>query len=409
MIHESGATAEHDGNGSLLTRPVRWAAATLAGAYALLALVVGADRGETAGKVLPAAIPSALRVNAQLADLRSALGRNDNASAVEYGREAIRNVPLDPRRLGLYATALSRKGQGEQAYQVFLTAGKMGWRDPITQYFWMQTAMALNDGPIAALRLDGMLRTWPSFASNAELTAPFEANPQFGDALIARIKAQPEWVRDYVASTRLLEGQRLANRLGLLHRLADSGMKVGCAQIAQVVEPLARSGLINDAFNLWRDHCDDKPAGAIMDGNFDAYSPDYEETVPFRWRVPASGDLNVEGQRQKAGGKFLTMRNVSPMPMVAASQIAMVESGIYRITWMAKDEDGNTSNALTPQLWCSDASEILPTKSTALPGGRWQADLRIGQTCKAWTLQFTLQPTPRPIVFGSVSLIKSAN
>ncbi|WDF72854.1 hypothetical protein [Novosphingobium sp. KACC 22771] len=355
---------------------------------------------------MPFAIPSALRVNAQLGDLRTAVGRGDSGAAVAYGRESVALVPLDPRRLGLYATALTRKGEGEKAYEVFLTAGKMGWRDPITQYFWMQTAMGLNDGAVAALRLDGMLRTWPSFTTQADLTAPFEVNQQFGDALIARIKLQPEWARDYVASTRLLEGTRLADRLDLLHRLAASGTKVGCAQIAQVVEPMARNGLVNEAYGLWRDHCDDKPAGLLMDGNFEAYNPDYEETVPFRWRVPASGDLNVEDQREKAGGKLLAMRNVSPIPMVAASQIAMVRSGDYRISWLAKDEDGKPSHAIAPQLWCSDANEIVPSNVTALPGGRWQADLRVADECKAWILQFTLQPTPKPVIFGSVSLTK---
>lgn len=391
----------------MLNKTVTWGLGAIAAAYAVVALAVGADRGAVDISALAGVLPAALAPNARMAQVRDAIVRRDAPTAVKLAGASILDAPLDARRLSAYGVALGLTGNAAKGYDAFLLAGQMGWRDPATQIFWMQAALNLGDAPVAAMRLDGLLRTRPQMADQAELTSAFDTDANFGDALIARMQAKPEWISAYVGSTRLLEGDRLNSRVALLERMAGTGLKVGCEQIAQVVDPLTRRGMFDAAFGLWRSHCDDRPAGLIMDGEFAAYNPAYEEMLPFRWRVPASGDLNVSEEPQKSGGKLLEMRNVSPTPMVAASQLAMIGGGQYRLTWLARDTTGRASVSMVPRLWCADAKQVDAQDRTLLPDGRWQATFKVSdQSCSAWSLQFTLQPTSYPVTFGSVTMAR---
>lgn len=375
--------------------------------YAVAALAVGADRGDLDLGGLAQLLPARMMPNMQMTRVRAAIGRGDYASALPMARTGILQAPLDPRRLSAYGLVLGATGAQSKGYDAFVLAGQMGWRDPATQIFWMQAAAQLNDPAVAALRLDGLLRTRPEMAAQTELTEVFDSRPEFGAALIERLRSKPEWTGALLGSTRLLDGERLGNRVQLLQQMAQAGVKVGCEQIAQVVNPLARKGQFDQAMRLWRSHCDDRPSGAIMDGGFAAYETTSDEASPFRWQIPASGDLNVSAMAQKSGANLLALQNVSPTGLVAARQFITAPSGTYRLRWLAQDGAGKPSGAITPRLWCDNANQVGVDKPALMPDGRWQTTINVPAraSCPAWQLDFTLQPTSAPVTFGSVEMV----
>lgn len=246
---------------SVRTRAI---ASVFAVVYLALALVSGADRSAAtkAGKAVR--FPRALAVESLglAGDNAISEARYDDALAI--ARRAVARAPIEPTSTALLGAAWLGKGDDAQARAAFTVAGRLGWRVPLTQAYWMRMALDAGDTRVAALRLDALLRQNPALLGNDQALAPIEASPAGRSALAARLATRPPWLPAYVNDHGEAGHDAMLRRASVLlnlaaRRPAGVGVRLGC----DVIRPAAvRLMVLNEpelARSLWRAHCGNAP------------------------------------------------------------------------------------------------------------------------------------------------------
>jgi hypothetical protein len=245
-------------------------AAVLGLLYGGLALVNGADR-VAATKVSKAErLPRALAVEALgVAGERAiADARYDDALAI--AQRAVRRAPIEPSSAALLGAAWLGKGDADRAREAFTVAGRLGWRVPLTQIYWMREALDAGDVRIAALRLDALLRQQPALLREDQLLAPIEVTPEGRAALAARLATRPPWLADYLNDHGDASRDAMLRRAAVLGLLAmprpGLGQRLGCDAIRPMVARLEVLGELVVAQRVSQDHCAANKPSATLPG-----------------------------------------------------------------------------------------------------------------------------------------------
>lgn len=231
----------------------------LALAYTALALANGADRIAATKEAKALRFPRALAVDSLgLAGERAiADARYDDALAI--AQSAVARAPIEPSSTALLGAAWLGKGDEDRAREAFTVAGKLGWRVPLTQAYWMRAALEAGDTRIAALRLDALLRQQPALLADDRLLAPIEASPEGRSALVGRLAIRPPWLADYVNDHGTASREAMLRRAAVLLMLAATGQRLGC----DMIRPAAvRLVVLNEpaiAQQVWLAHCGTTP------------------------------------------------------------------------------------------------------------------------------------------------------
>lgn len=159
-------------------------------AYAALTLGSGLDRLAAKEPGLAHFVPSAFAAEAHRAMAARAL-RSGKVEALTAAQGAVAADPIDPHSAALLGGSSLLSGQPQQADRAFRVAAQLGWRDPLTQLYFMNQALRSGNADLAALRLDALLRQNPLLPVRDMVLSQFEASSQGRNALSRRVALRP--------------------------------------------------------------------------------------------------------------------------------------------------------------------------------------------------------------------------
>lgn len=360
--------------------------------YSALALGSGLDRLSEKSPDLAAKVPAFFASEALRVRGGHALASGQAKEAHALGQAAIADAPTDPQSSALLGAGRLAGGDRGGAEVAFRLAGKLGWRVPITQSYWMDRALGAGDYRIAAMRLDALLRQQPALHRQRKFLDPLERNPAGRSALVERMAAGPVWLTSYARDVHDLPADVMLQRVPVLSEAASKGLVLGCPAIAPSVNRLAVLGLYREGSDLWRAHCPAAGSGLISDGQF-AMATQAETTSAFDWELLGSDGLTLGLELSPTGpGQRVTVQGSAPGTRPVLSQLLALRPGRYKVTWRSGDSQNRPSKALLPALVCQGKGPqwLVPEPDQAK--GRWRAVVAVDGTCAAQQLLFGVGP-----------------
>ena len=245
-------------NGPMPRKPGYLQAAVIIGlsiVYTGLALGSGADRLTATRPEMATRIPALFASEALRVAGSQALADGDVRATLAIARRALRDAPADPQSAVMLGAGLLANGDRKQADQAFRVAGRLGWRVPITQSYWLGKALSASHYDLAALRLDALLRQQPQLLSQRQLMDPMERNPAGRAALIKRMALHPEWLSVYTADVQSTPPDVVMQRSDVFEEAGHQGLMLGCDAIAPIIARLIALNLREQAGRLAKAHC----------------------------------------------------------------------------------------------------------------------------------------------------------
>lgn len=223
--------------------------------YTGLAAGSGADRLTATRPEMAPTIPAQFASEALRVAGAQALADGDVRATLALGKRALRDAPADPQSAAMFGAGLLASGDQAPADQAFRVAGRLGWRVPITQSYWLGKALSASDYDLAALRLDALLRQQPQLLSQRQVMDPMERNPAGRAALIKRMALHPEWLPVYTADVQSTPPDVVMQRSAVFEEAAHQGLMLGCDAIAPIIARLIALNLRDQAGRLSQVHC----------------------------------------------------------------------------------------------------------------------------------------------------------
>jgi hypothetical protein len=367
-------------------------AAILTGALALLGLSAasGMDRMARTNPALAAEVPLPFARAALRTLGGQALSGGRGKDAASYGWHALNRAPFEAESVALFAAGQLAEGNAPMAERAFGLAGRMGWRVPITQAYWLNRAMLSRDYDTAAMRLDALLRQQPTLVGQQALLDPVERDPAARAALVDRIDPDTAWLGKYLGEVFALPPQVLRQRARVMIDAAGAGLVLGCDAMSNLAAAMTNAGLYREAGALWAAQC---PAsgGLLMGGEGFATLDLLGTRNPFAWQAQGSGDVLLTLAPQPAGrGRRLTIAGTPPTTRPFIAKTLLLTPGRYRLGWRAGADNGAAGDRIRVSLGCKGQAEAwLPAETTG-DGLRRTAVVRITADCPAHALIFAL-------------------
>lgn len=363
----------------------------------------GLDREAKANPRLAGHVPQAFGANAQIVLGRERLAAEDFAGARLHAEAAVRLAPIEPDSAALLGAAKAGLQDLSGAERAFLVAGRLGWRVPMTQFYWMERALDVGDERVAALRLDAILRADPGLVSSRALLAPFEASEAGREALAGQMQAGPVWLERYSGDTYGLTEAEATARADVLGRLARIGRPLGCTAAGALTRRLAGLGNIALAHGFWRQQCPGRSESLLADRNFQDLQVS-QSASPFDWTVIGDSDvsLTVDGGGSGSGQRRLLLANSASFTRKVLTQLTLPRPGNYRLSWSVSDAGGAPSNRIVATVSCTPDSHDWLAASLDPASKRFFVDLAVDGSCPGWWVGFALLPGSETVSFGAI-------
>lgn len=365
--------------------------ATLGGilAFGLLALGNGLDRAAALNPGLARFVPEFLSAEAARSQSAQALQNGDTKPAIAEAERAVRADPVDPRSTALLGAGQLAARQSVRADAAFRIAARFGWRDPLTQLYFMNAALAAGQPRLAAMRLDAILRQAPDFPVRDMLLAQFEASPAGRAALAERLASRPPWTFAFLNHASEVQLPSLRARAEIVAAMRP---RWGCDRVAPLVTALVLRSGVAEASSLWQAQCRNGAVG-IDDPRF-ARLPQSRQPVAFEWNLIGSGDVSAQPAAQAApGATGLVARVSGPGARPVAWQMLVLPPGRYRLSWKAASPAGKPATGTAFSLGCALGERTpLPRSAAVSSAQRAAADLTIDGRCPGYFLTLWLEP-----------------
>ena len=378
------------GTGAIGPRGCRIVASLACLAYALVALGSGLDRAALHSPALIDAAPAPFASTALEMRAGAAIDAGDWRKAQRDGEAFLASAPIDPTAVGMVAAAREGLGDARGAEAAYRVAAKMGWREPLTQTYWMNRALAQGDYRGAALRADAMLRVQPGWVMDRSLLDPMERDPRGQQALAERMIARPDWLDTYMVDYGGVPVDILLLRAAVLDRAARLGVSAGCDGAASLAHRLVELGEAQAAARVWHGHCPQAGSGIVADGNFAAATIANTET-PFDWQFSGTSDVDI-GLARVPGGKKVIITTSAPFTRIVVSQFLVVPAGSYRLSWESQGHTTRDTPMVVASLDCGMQSGHWLPATLDPQSGRWFADVSLGDDCAGKWLNFAVRP-----------------
>ncbi len=371
--------------------------------FIVASIANGVDRQAQHSPSLAARIPTFMAADALTVRGETRLNSGQFQLALDDGTAAVLRAPIDPASSALLGSARLGLGDAAGAQRAMLVAGTMGWRVPLTQIYWMQQAAAVQQYPVAALRLDALLRQHPSMLSRTSLLAPLESVPEGRKAIANRLATAPPWLIAYARETSELPIEVVAERADVLSQLSTRGQMIGCDPVSPLVNKLVDAARFADAYRLWRGHCAD--AGSALIGDPDlAHLRTTGARSYFEWDVVGSADVSMALVPGEATGQMIEVHSEARVSRSIMRQLLTVPPGRYRLEWRAVSLGSKTEPQVTAAVGCSPDPATRLVSAKVANQDLWQADLSIGPDCPAHWLAFSVLAGSPDLRLGSIRL-----
>lgn len=382
------------------------AAVSLSVAFAAAAVVSGLDRAALDEPAALRKVPKMLAVGAQIARGNALFNSGRYREAAEVARIAVRRAPVEPESTALLGGALLGLNDEGGAERAFLVAGRLGWRTPLTQYYWMRQALLVNDLRVASLRADAMLRQNPGLVGQPGLLEPLESSEAGRAELAERMRDNPEWVQHYAQDIYGVPAQAIAMRAQVLNVLAAKGGVVGCTVIGTIVTALVAGNNVPLAQRVWSAHCPQRrPSsanGLLSDSGFNGLQVRRAES-PFDWSVVGDSDVSLSLDEQTADkDRRLLIASSAAFPRKVLTQLAPLSPGPFRLSWRAQGEAGTPSPRLMATVSCAQDGQWIEGVSDGKGG--YRVDFDVDGACPARWVSFAVKPGSGSVQFSDVRL-----
>jgi len=356
---------------------------------AALSLLSGSDRQSRDFPTAPSLMGWPYDAGAARSRAVFAFLKTGPASAIAPARRAILSDPLSAPVVSMLGRSQLYANQLEQARKTFEVAGQLGWRDPLTQIYWVDQALKAQDFRVAAQRLDALLRQSPDDENRDRYLAIVADTPEGREALAERLKLSPPWGRAIVTQTKDLPYDQILQRIDLMQRTGKGVWE--CHTVETLTQRLINLGKLNDAKALWAMSC--QTSGAlIFDGGFDNVDP-LKPAVAFFWQLPDRGDADVAVSDDGNGKHSLTLEVGATVSLPIVRQLVVLNRGQYQLVWRTPRTSATQAQALQVSLACTpDIGMAVKGKPVAGRPDTWTQDFFIDGECPARQLTFWLAP-----------------
>jgi hypothetical protein len=364
--------------------------------YGFLVVGSGLDRASAQQPGIARWVPRLLAAEAHRAEATLALQSNAMAEAIEPASRAVLADPINPRSTGLLGAAQLEAGQQVKADRTFRVAGRFGWREPLTQIYFMNVALNSGQPRLAALRLDAVLRQAPNLPGRDTFIAQFTGTPDRRAALAERLALHPSWTAAFIAETPGVALPELESRASILESLATP--RWGCDTVAPMVARMIQLGGVASAKQLWRAHCASASAG-IADPGFRQITLG-RPPIAFDWNLVGSGDVSANAANP---GLLVRVSGASPLPV--AWQMLSLAPGRYRLSWTALS-GSNPAKGAELSLTCNPTGRSRILGSPKDDRGRFEAPVTIDAACPGHFLTLWLAQGTQDVRFDDVAIVR---
>ncbi len=377
--------------------------------FSIAAVVSGLDR---AAEYRPGAahwVPEPFRASAARALAVNELAGGQPALAHAMARRSVANDPSDARSVGLYAAALQLSGRPVEARRAFAVSGAMGWREPLTQLYWMSAALDERNFRVASQRLDAVLRQAPDYPGHVEFLAGFEAYPEGRDQLADRLADAPSWRETYFSDSYSLSASSQILRADVARRLAARHGLRDCRLLSQLVASLLMTHAFETAHQVWQMHCRHPDDGPFLSDAGFSRADTTRRATDFDWIWSDDGAIDLVAE-PKPGftGRALRVESSSARETAFASQMTVLPPGNYTASWQARDNDGKPAADIALSISC-DKDIPLNQRATLrdTTDARWEAPFTVPAECPAQWLSLRIAGGARAATIDNVAIVRN--
>ena len=389
---EVGCGADRLATGSRRLRYL-FTACILFAAFGLasLALLSGVDRLGLSDARTAVNKPAFISPVAARSLARMALTKGQPDQAEMWARRAVMAEPLDPGSSALLGAALFAQGHLARADDAFLVAGRLGWREPITQLYWMQIALNRDETEIAAQRLDAVLRQVPAFPQADQLLYQFTNNEAGRRALAARLSLRPAWLTTFVKPSAGIDPKQLRERALVVGLLGPQALK--CDEVTTLIDRLAQQGDVEQGLTVWRLACSARKGQGLMSDPGFAEATLGQQRTAFDWSFPADANLSVELLPGAGDTQELRARVTAASSRAVTQKLLPLPQGRYRLVWSARDASGAPAARFAASMGCGAPQPGgTPGMLVDSQEARFSVDLKADPGCPGQLLVLWLAP-----------------
>ena len=372
-------------------------AAGLLACFAIVAIGSALDRIGESDPSAAGLVPSFFAARSLDNSAAALIARQEYSAALPLAQDAVATLPLNPRSTGLLGAALLGTNQPQAADAAYRVAGQLGWREPLTQSYWIQVAMATGDWAIAAQRLDALFRTRPLLAGRAEVSRPMEMLPEGRAAIARRLADRPGWKAIYFNPSSDIGAEGLQARAQIF---AATPVQTGerCDIAGRFARLLVANDQIATAREVWRSQCDLAERSALFDGDFRAAKSG--NASPFGWEYLPDGSVNVS----KQGGGGVQVGTSASFPRQFARQLLAAAPGKWQLEW--QEAGSGSDNRIVPSLDCRNGAP-RPGAVSSVGEGAFSASIVIPERCDTPWLNLFVSPGAERVALKRMRLTRT--
>jgi hypothetical protein len=277
-------------------------------------------------------------------------------------------------------------------------AGKLGWRDIVTQLWLFRRMLLASDIDAALDHADALLRR-QDVAPRALFAALAAAarDPRSTEPLVRHLAQNPGWrSRFFVFLSAYAQPPETDVARALLMRLARGPTPPTDEELAVYLRRLVGDARFEDAARDWRA----LTHGAGQTGF--VYDGDFERPIgqtPFDWSFSdaagwSAGVSDAPGEQGRGQALRIDYDGVSPPKPVR--QMLVLPPGAYRLSGRSYNEGESDPKALVWGVVCATTGEVLAGAPTPRPASQWSpfsVDLNVpAARCPAQWLVLSAAP-----------------
>jgi hypothetical protein len=324
------------------------------------------------------------------------IGRDRDGAARLAGR-ALQLTPLNASAMTTYGIAMDELGRQPQADRAMTVAGRLGWRDVVTQIWLLRRLLLAGDFDAAMNHADALMRRENEVprALLAAMTAAAR-DPRMVDPLARHMAQNPSW-RGPLLVFLSYDAKPPATDVAhaLLTRLAAGPTPPTNDELAVYLRRLVGDQRFGEAASEWRSLTHGAAeTGYIYDGDF-ARPPGQ---TPFDWTYSegVGWSVDVADAPGQARGQALRLEYDGVSPPGLVRQMLVLPPGAYRLSGRAYSDGDAGPKALAWGVVCATTGQALATVPTPQTKNQWSAfaaELSVpSDRCPAQWLTLSAEP-----------------
>ncbi len=322
------------------------------------------------------------------ADAVAALARkrlvgHDRDGALRLAGRALQLAPLNASALTTYGFALDQLGRQPQADAAMFVAGRLGWRDLVTQIWLLRRMLLAGDVEAALNHADALMRRQDVVpAPVLAALAAAARDPRTTDALVRHLAQNPAWRTPFIVYLSAF-AQPPATDVAhaLLTRLARGPTPPTDDELAVFLRNLVGARRFGDAAQAWRELTHGAgQTGYVYDGDFER-APGQ---TPFDWALGNGVGWTAMIAPAPAGGhgQGLWVQYDGVSPTQSVRQLLVLPPGAYRLSGQTYGEGDADPRALSWSVDCATTGQVLGGAPTPVAKEQWRAFAVAARACR---------------------------